>query len=352
MGNPLVTIIVPVYNGEKFIADFINSMSIQTIQDYKIIFIDDASTDNCCKILMSIKDERITVFHNSINQGYADCVNMAYSHINSKYFMCINIDVKFDKCFLENLIKYIELDEDIDMVCPLAYKNKKKDIAFFNNIFYKQKKSISITTTGNIGFIDAKYHPKTKDLVEIFYHGVFLTKYDLVRNICGADKLFDEDYHIYCEDLYLCWKLRKYNFKVYVAPKVLYWHYCGSSRLDIDINRKATFHGTKNKIMTLMILHDYSVLLRILPLIFVSEIIYLLYEPKKILIKIKAYIWVLCNFRKIHQKHKKINRDKSNILEYMNCKVYEPLRGNFSVKFILDAINMCSCCYLKIMKVK
>ena len=350
--EPLVTIIVPVYNGEKFIDGFMGSLKKQSVKNWQVIFVDDCSTDNSMfHIMRYYEKDKIRLLNNKVNQGYADCVNKAYKLVNSKYFMCINIDVTFGKNFLKDLIRYIEVDNgfNIGMVCPLAYKDKKKDLAFFNDIFYKKKQSISLTTTGNIGFIDAKYHPKTKDLVETFYHGVFLCRTNQVGWVCGKDNLFDEDYHIYCEDMFLCWKLKANGYKIYIAPKVNYWHFCGSSRLDADINRKATFHGTKNKVMTLMIFHQYMDLLRLLPLIFVSELIYLMYDLRKIHIKLKAYLWILCNLMKIHRKHMAVNRDvTSDVLQDMNFKIYEPLRGGRVIRFILSIVNRLSYIYLKV----
>lgn len=361
--KPLVTLIVPVYNGKKFIDGFIDSLKKQSIKDWHCIFIDDASTDKSygCLTARTITDKRITLLLNCKNQGYANCINTGYREVSSKYFVCMNVDVKFDENFLSDLIMSIESDDNIAMVCPLAYKDKSKDVAFFNDIFYNKKQTIGLTTTGNIGFIDAKYKVNTEGhkMIEVFYHGVFLAKYDVINRICGCTNLFDDDYYMYCEDLYLCWKIRQHSAnKVYVNPKILYWHHCGSSRIDSDIDKKATFHGTKNKIMTLLIFHRYSVIIRILPLIFISELIYLFYDIKKIPLKLKAYLWILTNLRKIHQKHKKekpkhtlVNRDYIEH-NYMNSKIYEPLRGNKIVSFLLNIINAFSYVYLKITMVR
>ena len=56
---PLVSVIMPVYNGEKYLREAVDSILAQTFTDFELIIIDDGSTDSTADILSEYKDERI-----------------------------------------------------------------------------------------------------------------------------------------------------------------------------------------------------------------------------------------------------------------------------------------------------
>ena len=61
---PLLTVLMPVYNAEKFLAESINSILSQTYSDFELLILDDASTDNSLKIIRTHakEDKRIHLF--------------------------------------------------------------------------------------------------------------------------------------------------------------------------------------------------------------------------------------------------------------------------------------------------
>ena len=67
MYNPKVSVIMPSYNKEKYIAASIESILAQTFQNFELIIIDDASTDNSVAIICKYQDERIRFFQNNTN---------------------------------------------------------------------------------------------------------------------------------------------------------------------------------------------------------------------------------------------------------------------------------------------
>ena len=62
--NPLVSVIIPVYNKRKFIKDTIDSVINQSYQNFEIIVVDDGSTDDSLDIINSFYDPRLRVFRN------------------------------------------------------------------------------------------------------------------------------------------------------------------------------------------------------------------------------------------------------------------------------------------------
>ena len=88
---PAISIIVPVYNTEKYLQRCINSILNQTFSDFELILVDDGSTDSSGAICdeYAEKDSRIRVFHQS-NQGQAAARNHAVSDAHGRYVCFID----------------------------------------------------------------------------------------------------------------------------------------------------------------------------------------------------------------------------------------------------------------------
>ena len=77
---PAVSIIMPVYNGEAFIREAIDSILLQTFKDFEFIILDDGSTDNTASIILSYADSRIKYIKNEKNIGIAKTLNIGLKH--------------------------------------------------------------------------------------------------------------------------------------------------------------------------------------------------------------------------------------------------------------------------------
>lgn len=93
MNNPLVSIIVPVYNTEKYIRECLQSLIHQSYAHIEIIAVDDGSTDNSLKILndISAKDKRLKIFSQP-NQGISAARNFALTKTTGEYVMFVDAD--------------------------------------------------------------------------------------------------------------------------------------------------------------------------------------------------------------------------------------------------------------------
>ena len=118
MNTPLVSIIVPVYNTEKYICECLHSLIQQSYSHIEIIAVDDGSTDNSLKILndISAKDSRLKVFSQP-NQGVSAARNLALSKAVGEYVMFVDADDWIDLFTIEECLQAIE-DGD---VCFFAY---------------------------------------------------------------------------------------------------------------------------------------------------------------------------------------------------------------------------------------
>ena len=113
---PIISIIVPVYNSEKYIEKTLYSLTNQTLQDIEIICINDGSSDHSLKILQqhSVKDPRIKVFSQT-NLGQASARNLGLKKATGKYLMFCDSDDWYERNMCERLYNIIE-QNSIDIV--------------------------------------------------------------------------------------------------------------------------------------------------------------------------------------------------------------------------------------------
>ncbi len=85
--SPLISVILPTYNGEKYIAETLESVLNQTYTNLEIIIVDDCSTDSTVDIIKSYNDERIKLSVNEKNLGIGDNTNKALSLATGEFIM-------------------------------------------------------------------------------------------------------------------------------------------------------------------------------------------------------------------------------------------------------------------------
>jgi glycosyltransferase involved in cell wall biosynthesis len=117
MGNgPAITIVLPVWNGEKYLEGAIKSVIAQTYKDFELIIVNDCSTDRSPQIAESfaIQDSRIKVIHNSKNLKLPASLNEGFRIARGRYLTWTSDDNLLHDIFLETLLGEIEAgDADI-----------------------------------------------------------------------------------------------------------------------------------------------------------------------------------------------------------------------------------------------
>lgn len=114
---PLISIIIPVYNVEKFLGNCLDSVLAQTYPHWEAICINDGSTDNSLKILKkyAAKDSRFQIIDQK-NQGLAGARNSGLPHARGKYLMFLDSDDFWHPQTLERLTNAME-ESDADLGC-------------------------------------------------------------------------------------------------------------------------------------------------------------------------------------------------------------------------------------------
>lgn len=105
---PTVTVLMPVYNGEKYLKDAINSILNQTYSGFEFLIIDDGSSDNSHEIINSFRDSRIRLVSNRTNKGLPYSLNSGILLSRGKYIARMDCDDIADWTRLEHQVKYLD----------------------------------------------------------------------------------------------------------------------------------------------------------------------------------------------------------------------------------------------------
>lgn len=90
--NPLVTVLLPVYNGEKYLHDALQSIVDQHFKDFELLIVDDGSTDRSSEIIGSFRDSRIRVLKNSQRLKLSGALNRGIIEAKGTYIARMDAD--------------------------------------------------------------------------------------------------------------------------------------------------------------------------------------------------------------------------------------------------------------------
>lgn len=113
---PKISVIIPVYNVERYLEKCVKSVEAQTYQDYKIILVDDGSTDESGKLCDALaqKNDKITVIHQE-NRGLGGARNTGIRHCDTEYILFLDSDDYIHPQLLEKCAAAAK-ENDCDMV--------------------------------------------------------------------------------------------------------------------------------------------------------------------------------------------------------------------------------------------
>ena len=122
-GIPLVSVGVPVFNGDNYLAEAIESVLAQTVTDFELIICDNASIDATEEIgrRFAESDERIRYFRNPKNLGVSPNVNLCYRHATGRYFKLLSHDDAIAPDCLEKTVAVLESNPDV-VICHSLVK--------------------------------------------------------------------------------------------------------------------------------------------------------------------------------------------------------------------------------------
>ncbi len=120
---PSISVIVPVYQAEKFLHRCLDSVARQTFSDWELILVDDGSTDGSAALCdhFAAKDNRVRVFHRKKNQGVSEARNLGINEAKGDYIAFLDADDCYEFQALETLWNLREQSGADAAACGLTY---------------------------------------------------------------------------------------------------------------------------------------------------------------------------------------------------------------------------------------
>ena len=203
--SELISVIVPIYNVEKYIKKAVDCIVRQTYDNIEIILVDDGSTDNCGLICDEYykKDNRIKVIHKE-NGGASEARNAGIEIAKGEYFAFIDPDDWIENNMIEVLYNNIKkYDADIS-ICEYVKENikgkvlKKKNETKEIQIFNKKNSLYELITQKNI-----TNHPWNKLYKKKLFSEIRYPKGKLLEDISTTYKLFENSNKIVYQNISL-----------------------------------------------------------------------------------------------------------------------------------------------------
>ena len=108
--SPLVSIVLPVYNGSLFLAESIESCINQTYTNWELIIVNDCSKDNSLEIAteFALQDKRIRIINNEVNKKLPASLNVGFEFATGEYFTWTSHDNRFHPDFIKVYVDYLD----------------------------------------------------------------------------------------------------------------------------------------------------------------------------------------------------------------------------------------------------
>ena len=125
MDNPLVTILMPVYNAELYLKRAIESILNQTYKNIEFLIINDGSTDNSLAIIKSYSDKRIVLIENDKNSGLIYSLNIGLKKASGKYIARMDADDISYPTRIQKQCAFMENHNEIGILGTFIQKENK-----------------------------------------------------------------------------------------------------------------------------------------------------------------------------------------------------------------------------------
>ncbi len=120
--NPLVSVLIPVFNGEKFIRQALISILKQTYRPLEVIIVDDGSTDNSLREIEDLKDNRIILIKNESNRGISYSLNQGIHKARGEFFARMDADDISLPDRIRQQVSFLSNNREIGIVGSAIYK--------------------------------------------------------------------------------------------------------------------------------------------------------------------------------------------------------------------------------------
>jgi GT2 family glycosyltransferase len=224
----VLSIIIVNFNHSEFILTCLESIQkCLAATAYEVIIVDNHSTDGSCRLIRE-KFGDICLVQNVKNMGFARAVNQGYGKTKGRYILILNPDVRLLPGSVEKAITFLEKNPQVGILLPKLL-NLDGSLQFSCRTFYSF--SYLLFRRSPLGKIFPNHRVLRKHFMMDWDHaesrevdwglgGCMFLRRDALR----GDKVLDERFFLYFEDVDLCLRLKKEGWKVVYYPGAVMIH--------------------------------------------------------------------------------------------------------------------------------
>ena len=134
---PRVSVVMPAYNDERYVAEAIQSVLAQTYQDFELVITDNGSSDGTANVIKSFQDPRIRLLSLAKNRGHCGGMNNSVNAAQGEFLALLNSDDAFYPDKLEKQVKFLDENPHVGIVFSYAEIIDKDSQAFKGESAYK-----------------------------------------------------------------------------------------------------------------------------------------------------------------------------------------------------------------------
>lgn len=265
MKEPLISVIIPIYNAEKYLDKCIESVIMQTYKNLDIILVDDCSPDNCPGMCdnWAKRDGRIRVIHRTNNSGVPSARNDGIEASKGEWLAFVDSDDWLDSDYFYEMIKQIG-DEDCDVFVLSGFvketnKGSKIKQGLSEVASYQKKDEIEMMMVRAL--ISPKYK-KTYPVISVPWNKLY--KADFVKNDNTHEKIRFDKSIVAWDDAVFNFTLLSYANKIIEGTYVGYHYRIVEDSIShgFDINRPQKDRYYRDNLYSYMKEHSLDELLR------------------------------------------------------------------------------------------
>lgn len=191
--HPLVSVLIPSYNHEQYIAESIKSVLDQNYPNIQLIVIDDGSVDESCNIIQKIREQYQFIFLRQPNMGVTRTLNFALRNlVNGKYFRLIASDDMLTPESISKQVEFMEANPRFGLSFGKVYKmNNNSDITGYiipknlSGYLYKEyllgrlKFNITSVMYRFDKIVEAGFYDESISTEDIYMNGIFFRNYEV-----------------------------------------------------------------------------------------------------------------------------------------------------------------------------
>lgn len=206
----MISVIMTVFNGGKYVSETINSVLNQSYQDFEFIIVDDGSTDNTVDIIQSFNDSRIQLYKLPYNRGVSAAILVGLQYASRPYIAKVDADDLYDITRFEKQLSFLENNPNIDLVdCQISYFSSDNDITPRYELLKYQVEEESNSIL------------ETYDLEEKNYWFPCITHSTMMFRKCILEEITYNPKYKIVEDYDFIYRLNKNGIKMQKIPEVL-----------------------------------------------------------------------------------------------------------------------------------